>query len=71
MDRITDKLGWEEKVFNQEITKKWKAELVNFDEDGDKNETTDETKEAESQAVVDERESRQVTNEMVDWVSFI
>ena len=78
MDRITDKLGWEEMVFNQEITKKWRAELVKFDEDGDKNETKDETKEADSEDVnelkevrVDEGESRQVTNEMVDWVSFI
>ncbi|MCJ1467440.1 hypothetical protein MMC07_006065 [Pseudocyphellaria aurata] len=28
MDRITDKLGWEEKVFNEDITNKWRVELV-------------------------------------------
>lgn len=36
MDRITDKIGWEEKVFNKEITNKWRAELVNYDDESDK-----------------------------------
>lgn len=35
MDRITDRIGWEKKVFNEEITNKWRAELVNYDEDSD------------------------------------
>lgn len=46
MDRITDKIGWEEKVFNKEITSKWRAELVNYDEDNDeaKNEKVEKDK---------------------------
>ena len=34
MNRITDMMGWEEKVFNKDILNTWRAELVT-DEDSD------------------------------------
>lgn len=57
MDRITDRKGWEEKVFDEEIANKWRAELVNNEHNSNDGEN-------------DGWESRDITNEMVDWVGF-
>ena len=98
MDRITDKIGWEMKVFNEEITNKWRAELVNYDEDSDDDDNYNAENEgaaieypqkdqAEKEKVsenmlketepkeleidkADGWQSRDITNEMVDWVGF-
>lgn len=96
MDRITDKIGWEKKAFNEEILNKWRAELVNCDEDNDdddkhnaeidgaamkypqkdqaENEDVQENnpkKMEPKQMEIDKAhgwQSRDITNEMVDWV---
>lgn len=76
MDRITDKAGWEEKVWNEEITNHWRAELLKDGEDSD----DDEIENAENEGVDEETQEKdkadkrgimRVTNEMLDWVGFI
>lgn len=73
MDRITDKKDWEEKIFNEEITTKWRVELVNYYEDigDDENDSAenDDTDHGEEDKA-DKWKSREITKEMIDWVSF-
>lgn len=66
MDRRTDTIGWEEKAWNDEMKNKWRAELVNVHE-ASGNDEMEEVKKDE----VDGWKSRKITNEMVDWVSFL
>lgn len=66
MGRMTDTIVWEEKVWNDEMTNKWRAELVNDHEASGNDEM-----EGVEKDEVDEWKSRKITNEMVDWVSFL
>lgn len=70
MDRITDKICWEEKVFNEEIVNQWRSELVNHDEDSNNDEDSndEESSNEDENNEVEEWERREITNEMVDWV---
>lgn len=82
MGRITDKLGWEEKVCNEDITNKWRAELVNFDGDsqslnnidaedhgGDEGEQKDQANiEKAGRIMPEETMHKEVENDETDWL---
>ena len=70
MDRIMDKICWEEKVFNEEVVNKWRAKLVNYDQDSkyDEDSNDDESINDHENNEVEEWKRREITNAMVDWV---
>lgn len=76
MNRITDVMGWEEKVFNEEILNKWRAELVtskDSDEDGDDDDNDDEENGGEDDEVKqkDKRKSEKSEREVLKEIKLV
>jgi hypothetical protein len=64
MDRLTDKPNWHEKVFNDEIVAKWKAEALSMPEADIYNEIVDPSRKVRMPS-----RTRHMTEEVFNYVS--